>query len=78
MPVCHDRSADLLPQHAHPTRKGAALFQQQVSRVSEVNNVMCDMEEVMLQGLVCCDALLRLVLQQLVQQVAQGVNVRLH
>ena len=58
--------------------RGAALFQQQVSRVSKVNNVMCGMEEVMLQSLVCCDALLRLVLQQHLQQVAQGVNVRLH
>lgn len=39
---------------------------------------MCGMEEVVLQGLMCCDALLRLVLQKFLQQIAQGVNVRPH
>ena len=49
-----------------------------MSRVSEVNNVMCGMEEAVLQCLMRCDTLLRLILQKLLQQIAKGVNVWPH
>ena len=49
-----------------------------MSRISQVHNVMLSVEEVMRQSLMRFDALLGLVLQELMQQVAEAVNVRPH
>lgn len=66
------RSPHLLLCYVHPLQQNTHLlwFSRQASQVGQVNNVMCGVEEVMLQGLMCRDALLRLVLQKLLQQVA--------
>ena len=49
-----------------------------MSRISQVNNVMFSVEELMRQSLMRFDALLWLVLQKLMQQVAESVNLRPH